>query len=483
MYSIQNKHAIMMPSGVTAVSSPGANAQLTLGTFDANGVYPSGAAGMPLTLFGFAQSQYNTTASVTGVSGAHNNILTTNLDSTGFSAYSPITVTASAAFNSGDASVSIPSCSGIVAGMSVVDETSSLAGSPPYGSYFMGQAQGCVTGSPSTLSVGTGTATVTNGTANITWTGNGLGSNAEVMFNANVGSSFTSATPYYVVSTGDTIQLSATPSGSAITVSGLGTSPTTVSIFAQPSVGYTAASAAGTSLASTYAAILQGSVGSSDTLLIGGGVVVGGTDVQGDNFASAVVSSVITNAKACVFQLASPLRVYPGVGVTTTGGSPSGYNFTNKIVSSFVDSTGEQITVDIDCTSLGAITSSPTMTVAQGGAANSLHFYSRQTTGMQTVAADDISYFAANGGVGMAQYGFEAGVWNNDGVQPSLPSPWIVFNTPMSYPNSYIPSHAWNAYVSANGGTYTGNTYPFLLKRDLDPESNDNSPAFLNKAA
>ena len=100
------------------------------------------------------------------------------------------------------------------------------------------------------------------------------------------------------------------------------------------------------------------------------------------------------------------------------------------------------------------------MTIAQADAANSLHFYSRQTTGMQTVAADDISHFATNGGTGMAQYGYDAGLWNNDGVAPGLPSPWVVFNTPMSFPNSYIPSHAWNAYISANGGTYTGNTYP-----------------------
>ena len=168
MYSIQNKHAKILLNGVTAVGGPGANAQLTLGTFDANGVSSVRCSGdAALILLGFNQSQVRYDGiRYGGIGGAQQHFDETNLDSTGFSAYSPIAVTASAAFNRWDASVSIPSCSSMHHRHEHHNEENIIS---------LAAAWVCLVGRRrlrdriAINSVGASTATVTNGTANADW--------------------------------------------------------------------------------------------------------------------------------------------------------------------------------------------------------------------------------------------------------------------------------------------------------------------------
>jgi len=89
----------------------------------------------------------------------------------------------------------------------------------------------------STTATSTATVTFTNSSANITWTANGLALNAPVYFTNSGGAlptNFSVGTIYYVVSTGtNTIQVSATPGGSAIVAGSAGSGTQTGT---QPSV-------------------------------------------------------------------------------------------------------------------------------------------------------------------------------------------------------------------------------------------------------
>jgi hypothetical protein len=89
---------------------------------------------------------------------------------------------------------------------------------------FSGKSPGGATFS-TTATVSAASATFTNGSANITWTANGL-SLGSVVFFATTGTlptNFSTATLYYVVTTGtNTIQVAATPGGAAITAGSAG---------------------------------------------------------------------------------------------------------------------------------------------------------------------------------------------------------------------------------------------------------------------
>jgi hypothetical protein len=87
-----------------------------------------------------------------------------------------------------------------------------------------------------TTATSTATVTFTNSSANITWTANGLAHYAPVYFTTtgSLPTNFTAGTVYYVASTGtNTITVSATPGGSAITAGSAGSGTQTGT---QPSV-------------------------------------------------------------------------------------------------------------------------------------------------------------------------------------------------------------------------------------------------------
>ena len=210
--------------------------------------------------------------------------------------------------------------------------------------------------------------------------------------------------------------------------------------------------------------------GTSDTLLIGGGLMQYGTDTSGDGFTSASVSGA-TAGNPCSVQLAVPLDVTPPYHISITGVTPSGFNVSNGTYT--VDSTAKNLTLRVSCS--GTYVSGGTMSVTLDQAVNALRYAARNTAQAQTVTTALINTFAADGGANMAQYHYTWGGWvEGQTYAQAPPNEWGAF-----WPSpGYTPSPLWQAYVAANGGTY-----PYLLKRDLDPASNDNSPAFLNKAA
>ena len=68
---------------------------------------------------------------------------------------------------------------------------------------------------------------------------------------------------------------------------------------------------------------------------------------------------------------------------------------------------------------------------------------------------------------------------------PALTYEMLTGTWGVSFPDSFGASHTEGGGVAA---TWTSNAarniaLPYLLNRDLDPASNDNSPAFINAAA
>lgn len=322
-------------SNITAASS----GVLTLASTDNEGNSFTAVSGMPVTIFGASAAGFNQSCGVTGVSGA---TITTNCNTVGLT-YSTATVATTAKPAKNQSTVAVASCSGITAGLSVLDETQTDIG---------GVVKSC---------------------------------------------------------TGTTLTLEQVWQHSGSTT--------------------------------------------TDTLLIGGGLMQYGTDTSGDGFSSAsITSAAATNP--CGFTLSSPMNVFPPNNINTSGVTPSGYNFntggppTGASVFS-VDSTGENITLAKDCTGTGGAGSGGTMSVTLDQAVDALRFASRYSTQAQTVFTTAINEFAGVGGTGMAMLFYACCGYVNS-TYPLGFEPWGAF-----WPDpTFTPSPMWNAYVAANGGTY-----------------------------
>ena len=203
--------------------------------------------------------------------------------------------------------------------------------------------------------------------------------------------------------------------------------------------------------------------------------VSGGTMTY--NGVSASISGVM-NTWPCAYALSSPIAIWPGFSVAVSGATgthASQYNVSQRVVS--IDSTGKNVTTTLNCTSLGSTGGSSVMSATMASAVNTLREAGKFTSAAATLTTTNFNNFAAQSPAGEFPSMFVFSGWGWSGVAPgatAAPSAWPVFD----FDIYQTPSPQWNAIVNYNAGSY-----PYLLKRDLYPATNDNSPVWLNGAA
>jgi hypothetical protein len=155
-----------------------------------------------------------------------------------------------------------------------------------------------------------------------------------------------------------------------------------------------------------------------------------------------------------------------GAAINTTGSLASGVTCIAGWTVTGVS--GQDVTLALDSSALSASTTGVAQYLGASLLRNYLRQASRSASTLQQLTTDNMNAFTAAGGVVPSAYAFTVpdsvtagGVWGALSNQYDTTSP------------------RWDAYKAYNAGRPLN----FLLKRDLDPASNDNSPMWLEKAA
>lgn len=135
---------------------------------------------------------------------------------------------------------------------------------------------------------------------------------------------------------------------------------------------------------------------------------------------------------------------------------------------------GNNVPINVDCTSASYTTAGSASWVNSALYVNTLRYASKFAPSLTSLTTTNLQNFLDEGGLFPSQFflsGSSTGVDRNVAIGASPAQVWGAYD-----PSIWsTPSTAWDAFAPFNAN--------WLLKRDLEPASNDNDPMFLEKAA